>query len=419
MCKARLLKGNIPSPKNFEDVSHGLLVDEPAIVEKDYFMVNLLALLSSVKTDTHNIVFAGGSSLVKSDVATNRMSEDIDFKLVTNDVFEKLPSSNAKRNARRSTRKLIEKTINESELFNIIGSPIVRDESRFFNFSVAYPNQYTIPKSLRAELKVDFIETDLLSAPEIRAISSFYAKFGKQKPEVGSIACTSINDTMAEKIVSMLRRTASYQRNSERADDPALVRHIYDVHCILESKLYSLEKLAPAVATVIQFDIDRYGNQHAEMVQDRIKELGFGLTLLQSDPKHESRYQRYVLPVVFSRNKPTWETVYNSFSTVAQSLLNQLAKSELTTSVNKFRDERLSAILKRLNDTPQLQYGPADSIRCKALVEQYFATCKDPLAAVDAIVNIISQNDTLRNDSGLIDTVRRYSPVNNQLELDN
>ena len=45
----------------FPDVADALDIESVAIVEKDYFVVDLLRLLKEIKPETHTLVFAGGT----------------------------------------------------------------------------------------------------------------------------------------------------------------------------------------------------------------------------------------------------------------------------------------------------------------------------------------------------------------------
>ncbi|MBU3006124.1 nucleotidyl transferase AbiEii/AbiGii toxin family protein [Paraglaciecola arctica] len=42
----------------------------------------VLKLLSELPSDTHSLVFPGGTSLAKSGIKTHRMSEDVDIKII-------------------------------------------------------------------------------------------------------------------------------------------------------------------------------------------------------------------------------------------------------------------------------------------------------------------------------------------------
>lgn len=65
----------------FVDVANALGLGNPAIVEKDYYVVQLLLQISALELEYHHIVFSGGTALAKSAIKTYRMSEDVDLML--------------------------------------------------------------------------------------------------------------------------------------------------------------------------------------------------------------------------------------------------------------------------------------------------------------------------------------------------
>jgi predicted nucleotidyltransferase component of viral defense system len=66
----------------FTEVADALGVDSVSIIEKDHYIVELLQILKSLTFGTHQLIFAGGTALAKAGIALNRMSEDVDIKLV-------------------------------------------------------------------------------------------------------------------------------------------------------------------------------------------------------------------------------------------------------------------------------------------------------------------------------------------------
>lgn len=52
----------------FLEVSDALTLGNPAIIEKDYWVVALLAELAKLEFETHQMVFSGGTALAKSKV---------------------------------------------------------------------------------------------------------------------------------------------------------------------------------------------------------------------------------------------------------------------------------------------------------------------------------------------------------------
>lgn len=96
--------------KLFPDVADALGIESVSIVEKDYYIVELLRLLQPLDFDTHQLVFAGGTALSKAGISLNRISEDVDIKLVPLAGF----SQQYSRGQRKSIRKGIIQTIIET-----------------------------------------------------------------------------------------------------------------------------------------------------------------------------------------------------------------------------------------------------------------------------------------------------------------
>lgn len=290
----------------FVDIADTLGLGNPAIVEKDYYVVQLLHYIASLEFEYHDIVFSGGTALAKSQIKTYRMSEDVDLKLVPKPSFTSLSSRNAQRKARRAAKQLIESFIAESPTLSVEAEPTVLDEYRYFSFDIRYPQAYQQAPCLRPFIKLEFTESELLSAAETRSIQSIYAQVLSYEAEVEGLLCAVTLETQAEKLLSMMRRTASVARNAEREDDETLVRHIYDTYHIQLAQPSDIAQLGPLVAKAILTDVRRYGNQHPEMVASPINELRFGLTLLQDEPRFAQRYEDYESPIVYAEHAVHW-----------------------------------------------------------------------------------------------------------------
>ena len=50
----------------FADIADTIGLSNPAIVEKDYYVVQLLKLVNQITPQYHNIVFSGGTALPSS-----------------------------------------------------------------------------------------------------------------------------------------------------------------------------------------------------------------------------------------------------------------------------------------------------------------------------------------------------------------
>ncbi|EPS3398463.1 nucleotidyl transferase AbiEii/AbiGii toxin family protein [Vibrio vulnificus] len=308
--------------QKFLEVSDALELGNPAIIEKDFWVVALLAELAKVSPEYHQMVFSGGTALAKSNVKILRMSEDVDIKLIPNQAFDEL--SRAKKKAvRKAWVNEIEQAITHSERFTV-ETRAVRDEYRYVEFELRYPQQFSQAPCLRPIIKLELIETIPLLDVESRSIQSLVAELYQQPHEVSSFDCVSVYATLVEKIISMLRRTMSVKRNTERTDDVALVRHIYDVHCITKLSTTELNSIDGLFKAVLEEDIARFGNQNAEFVANTKQELQLGLKELEENPIFRQRFQDFVTPMVFNTEPHDFDTCFASFKRIAASLIEKI-----------------------------------------------------------------------------------------------
>ncbi|WP_261464267.1 nucleotidyl transferase AbiEii/AbiGii toxin family protein [Serratia marcescens] len=310
----------------FPDVADAMGIESVSIIEKDYYVVELLRLLSPLSFESHQLVFAGGTALSKAGISLNRMSEDVDIKLVPTSQF----CQQAIRTQRKKTRKAIINNIidaiNRSGIFSFDpGNPkVTRDEYRYNEIPIRYPQTHTQAPCLRPFIKLELIETDLLEPAENRDISSFVTDSTGKGEKVKAFPCATVASTHAEKLISMLRRTAASLRDIERGVDEALVRHVYDNYYIAKERNTELAILTQFVQMCIQQDIERYGNQYTQFCASPLTELREGLDELGRNPIHEERYKNFVSPMVFGEHKLTWEEAYACFRETASSVLNTI-----------------------------------------------------------------------------------------------
>lgn len=307
----------------FSEVADALGIESVAIVEKDHYIVELLALLKPLSFDTHQLVFAGGTALAKSGVALNRMSEDVDIKLVPGADFLALSRSRRKA-SRKAIIQSITDAITATGMFSVDDDQkVTRDEYRYNDIPVRYPQRLAQAPCLRPFIKLELMESDLLESAEARDIHSLVTEMAKRPHVVQAFPSVTVPSTQAEKLVAMLRRTAAVARNIERFDDTTLVRHIYDTWCIVNVGNINMAQLTAFVERTIVQDIQRYGNQYPQFCDSPVTELKMGLEELTNNPVHQDRYQKFVAPMVFGK-QVAWTESYGCFRQVALSILNAL-----------------------------------------------------------------------------------------------
>src|SRR5580692_3362017 len=71
----------VPTKAVIEEVALELGIN-PAFVEKDWYVVQILQIIGSMDLLGAKTIFAGGTALAKAHRLLQRFSEDIDFRLV-------------------------------------------------------------------------------------------------------------------------------------------------------------------------------------------------------------------------------------------------------------------------------------------------------------------------------------------------
>ena len=132
--------------------------------------------------------------------------------------------------------------------------------------------------------------------------------------------CQAIEETLAEKVISFLRR---YDRATHLGEkwDSALIRHLYDVYCITLKSEEMIECSKACFPTLISNDAEEYGNQHASFKADPLGTLLKSLQNTAEDPALAENYQEKVLPLVLGKVKPSFAEVHTKFTELAQALL--------------------------------------------------------------------------------------------------
>jgi predicted nucleotidyltransferase component of viral defense system len=72
-----------PSRDELLEVQAYFGLPSPALVEKDWYVVKALAAIAGADTAPFRMVFGGGTALSRAHGLIQRMSEDIDLKIVT------------------------------------------------------------------------------------------------------------------------------------------------------------------------------------------------------------------------------------------------------------------------------------------------------------------------------------------------
>lgn len=300
--------------------NEGLTSLPPGIFEKDLLITEVLRTVVAVDSDGIQLVFCGGTCLSKAHGLIERMSEDIDFKLVLPDGLSRSARSRLLSQFKKRLAAVL-----EAAGFAVPAEQIVaRDENSYVSLNLHYESRFAPVASLRPEIKVELnARPPILPTAALPIASMLDALI--QAPKTGlQVECIGVEETLAEKVLSFLRRTAEARAGRNRADyDDRLVRHLYDVRVIARGR----EGLAlphEHFAAMVAGDAAQFRNQYPEFEEDPVGQMRVVLEALhQEADAFERDYLRFVDELVFGE-AVTFAEARAVFIELAERLIGQL-----------------------------------------------------------------------------------------------
>ncbi len=281
--------------RQFLEVQAHFNLPSVALVEKDVHVLRAIRALLAVDAAPFTLVFGGGTALARAHKLVQRMSEDVDFKIVPTPAA---PVSRSGLHRQRSALRDRVTTALQAAGFAFDPKDAVRsrDESSYTIFQLPY-TAGGAGEGLRPTIQIELKHATLRLPRVTLPVSSFIAEALNRAPEVPAIACMNVTETAAEKLVSLTRRTAMDLAGLSRDFDPALVRHIYDLHVLRDHvDRGTVIALARDIAAA---DSDEFRNQYPAYHTDIAGETHKALDALRTDPVHRLRYDRFLAIMVY------------------------------------------------------------------------------------------------------------------------
>lgn len=281
--------------RQFLEVQAHFNLPSVALVEKDVHVLRAIRALLAVDAAPFTLVFGGGTALARAHKLVQRMSEDVDFKIVPTPAA---PVSRSGLHRQRSALRDRVTTALQAAGFAFDPKDAVRsrDESSYTIFQLPY-TAGGAGEGLRPTIQIELQHATLRLPRVTLPVSSFIAEALNRAPEVPAIACMNVTETAAEKLVSLTRRTAMDLAGLSRDFDPALVRHIYDLHVLRDHvDRGTVIALARDIAAA---DSDEFRNQYPAYHTDIAGETHKALDALRTDPVHRLRYDRFLAIMVY------------------------------------------------------------------------------------------------------------------------
>lgn len=298
-------------------VAEGMSKLPAGVIEKDLLVTEVLRELSSISIAEMDIVFCGGTCLSKAHSLIERMSEDLDFKVR---LSEEVSRSARSRQLRQLKHDLTRHFVDMG--FHVpVDGVTARDENNYFSLALHFQSAFPRVVSLRSEIQVEFSARPMIRPTQRLAITSMLEVSASLPSQAFEMTCVSIEETLAEKVLSLLRRTAQMRvRDSSPSFDPRLVRHLFDVHAIMHAHPGIISMLPPVLfKQLVAEDAAQFSHQHPEFLDHPVAEMGSALVAIKTDPLFRLHYDDFLKELVYGE-PVAFETALAAFEDAAVAL---------------------------------------------------------------------------------------------------
>ncbi len=299
-----------PDKTLFEEVSLETGI-AAAFVEKDWFVTQVIAVLSGIKVEGYEIIFSGGTALSKAHGLLQRFSEDIDFRILT---------ENTGRKALSGYKNTVVERLRESG-FDINEHQIkARDGNKYFSIDLDYETRFDRSDALRPHMQIELTARNIQLPAVYLPVHSFVSKLSEQKPEVANIGCIDPVENAADKLSALAWRIPDRVRGDEY-DDPAVVRHLHDLAVLKSTALKS--GIFPKLVLSSMSHDDRRSKNNPDFaglaVPAKFKQM---FDVLETDDEYQREYERFVKGVSYApeENIPSYEQALDAVRALAKAV---------------------------------------------------------------------------------------------------
>jgi len=174
-------------------------------------------------------------------------------------------------------------------------------------FEISFNPFFASELYMHPYIQLEIFESQNILEPQQNQIQSLTNKIlNSNYFEIENALCSPYELIIAEKFISLLRRTSEELREIDKNPDHALVRHVYDINLIYKKKALT-DSLFSIIPKVLSHDIKKYGARNEYFKMDPIKEMEFVLNELISDKKFAKRYNLFLDPLVYGNKYDNWQ----------------------------------------------------------------------------------------------------------------
>lgn len=311
----------VPTEIDFREAAEILGLSDPAFVEKDYFGFLVLDMISGLETEGLKPVFGGGTSITRAFGLTKRMSEDIDFKLLS-------PGGSSTRGQRRAFHQSVKQTLEDIDFYpeGQMFDYKVSNQHKKITYKIPYRTVFDPTTALRPEIQLDLFTPEI---PYDFEVCSFGPLIEEALPEgfgKTSVSVTKIDQTFVDKLVSFPKRVSHFMQGRTSSLEKEQIRHVYDVH-MMRDFVKNDSNLARRFTEVISADAKRQKNQYPEFSKNPVGEIKTALEHIGGNPEFRENYENFVLPMVYGTSTPDWDEVWQTYRSTLEKIFEELSEN--------------------------------------------------------------------------------------------
>jgi len=227
------------------------------------------------------------------------MSEDIDLRIVAD-------NNRPPRSALRRLRERITAALHGAGFKFDSLDPAYRrtgNATRYTIYRLPYEPTVAGEGALRPTIQIETAVWPLHLPSVELPVMSFMAEAYGQPPEVANIACVSVLETAADKLVALTRRAGAERAGLDKPD-PTLVRHLHDLHALREH--YDPAEVAALARKIMLADAEAYGNQFPAYREDPLRETLQAVEGLATHAGYLGQYEEFQRLMVYGGGAAYW-----------------------------------------------------------------------------------------------------------------
>tara|TARA_R110000796_G_scaffold252639_1_gene389703 strand:+ start:15685 stop:16647 length:963 start_codon:yes stop_codon:yes gene_type:complete len=294
-----------------------------SILEKDVHVTDALRVVLDIQHPDTRLVFCGGTSLSKAYGLIERMSEDVDLKVVLDE--QKIGGASAIKKHLSQLKVEVTQCLESLGFVEDRDARTARNQNRYFATRWLYEPRYAHDTSLRPYLSLELTVRAPQFATTSQPLGYLVDRLASRPQQQGQIECVAVEETLAEKVVSFLRRYAQHRAGAMHQEwDKTLVRHVYDVFCICRIDSQVTAKAAEGFLALVQFDTEEFGQQFPPFAFATRDTLQLALVQAEQDSAIRQEYERHLIPLIFGSIRPSFDEAYGEFRKQAEFLIDTL-----------------------------------------------------------------------------------------------